>query len=147
LASHQGNSVAAASSSTRKSTSKSYRPLWVRFFSSDNLFLILTARARPSETSPAERPQLFLRKLNQCRVLFDFNDASSELKGKQIKAQTLHEMLEYITTQRGVITDNVYPEVVSMVCSSSSLLRLWLTMFLVRDQLVPFDTPSDQSRW
>jgi serine/threonine-protein phosphatase 2A regulatory subunit B' len=47
--------------------------------------------------------------------LFDFNDASAELKGKQIKAQTLHEMLEYITTQRAVITENVYPEVVSMV--------------------------------
>ena len=48
-------------------------------------------------------------------MLFDFNDASAELKGKQIKAQTLHEMLEYITTQRGVITENVYPEVVNMV--------------------------------
>ncbi|KAG5646654.1 Serine/threonine-protein phosphatase 2A 56 kDa regulatory subunit delta isoform [Asterophora parasitica] len=63
------------------------------------------------ETAPNERPQLFLKKLHQCRVLFDFNDASAELKGKQIKAQTLHEMLEYITTQRGVITENIYPEV------------------------------------
>ena len=67
------------------------------------------------ETPPSERPQLFIKKLHQCRVLFDFNDASAELKGKQIKAQTLHEMLEYITTQRAVITENVYPEVVSMV--------------------------------
>ena len=67
------------------------------------------------ETPPTERPQLFVKKLHQCRVLFDFNDASAELKGKQIKAQTLHEMLEYITTQRGVITDSVYPEVVGMV--------------------------------
>ena len=48
-------------------------------------------------------------------MLFDFNDASSEFRGKQIKAQTLHEMLEYITTQRGVITESVYPEVVKMV--------------------------------
>jgi len=55
--------------------------------------------------------------MHQCRVLFDFNDASTELKGKQIKAQTLHEMLEYITTQRGVITENIYPEVVNMVGS------------------------------
>jgi serine/threonine-protein phosphatase 2A regulatory subunit B' len=67
------------------------------------------------ETPPAERPQLFIKKLHQCRVLFDFNDASADLKGKQIKAQTLHEMLEYITTQRGVVTDAVYPEVVGMV--------------------------------
>lgn len=47
--------------------------------------------------------------------MFDFNDASSELRGKQIKAQTLTEMLEYITTQRNVITNDVYPEVVNMV--------------------------------
>lgn len=65
------------------------------------------------ETPPSERPHLFIKKLHQCRVLFDFNDASAELKGKQIKAQTLHEMLEYITTQRGVITENIYPEVVN----------------------------------
>ncbi|KAI6045421.1 protein phosphatase 2A regulatory B subunit [Pisolithus marmoratus] len=67
-----------------------------------------------NEVPPSERSQLFVKKLNQCRVLFDFNDASSELKGKQVKAQTLHEMLEYITTQRGVITENIYPEVVNM---------------------------------
>ncbi|KZP24808.1 protein phosphatase 2A regulatory B subunit [Athelia psychrophila] len=70
------------------------------------------------ETPPSERPQLFIKKLYQCRVLFDFNDASAELKGKQIKAQTLHEMLEYITTQRGVITESVYPEVVNMFATN-----------------------------
>ena len=68
-----------------------------------------------AETPPTERPQLFIKKLNQCRVVFDFNDPSAELQGKQIKAQTLHEMLEYITTQRGVITEAIYPEVVKMV--------------------------------
>ncbi|KAG2147097.1 phosphatase 2A regulatory B subunit-domain-containing protein [Suillus cothurnatus] len=67
-----------------------------------------------SDTPLTERSILFVKKLNQCRVLFDFNDASAELKGKQIKAQTLHEMLEYITTQRNVITENIYPEVVNM---------------------------------
>ncbi|KAJ7046710.1 phosphatase 2A regulatory B subunit-domain-containing protein [Mycena alexandri] len=70
------------------------------------------------ETPPSERPQLFLKKLHQCRVLFDFNDASAELKGKQVKAQALHEMLDYITTQRGVITENVYPEVVGMFATN-----------------------------
>lgn len=67
-----------------------------------------------NEVPPSERSQLFVKKLNQCRVLFDFNDASSELRGKQIKAQTLHEMLEYITIQRGVVTENIYPDVVNM---------------------------------
>jgi serine/threonine-protein phosphatase 2A regulatory subunit B' len=65
--------------------------------------------------TPGDRSELFVRKLHQCAVVFDFNDASAELKGKQIKAAALHEMLEYVTTQRGVITDNIYPEVVNMV--------------------------------
>jgi serine/threonine-protein phosphatase 2A regulatory subunit B' len=78
------------------------------------------------ETPPSDRPQLFLKKLHQCRVLFDFNDASAELKGKQIKAQTLHEMLEYITTQRGVITESIYPEVVNMVCDYSRVSFVYL---------------------
>ena len=69
---------------------------------------------------PEERNELFIQKLQQCRVVFDFNDASSELQGKQVKAQTLNEMLEWITTQRGVITEAIYPEVVGMVSLYSS---------------------------
>lgn len=71
-----------------------------------------------NEVLPADRPELFVRKLRQCNVVFDFNDASSDLKGKQIKAQTLHEMLDYITSQRGVITEQIYPEVVNMFATN-----------------------------
>ncbi|KAK0524396.1 serine/threonine-protein phosphatase 2A 56 kDa regulatory subunit delta isoform [Tilletia horrida] len=71
-----------------------------------------------NEVVPADRTELFIRKLRQCCVLFDFNDASAELKGKQVKAATLHEMLDYITSQRGVITEPIYPEVVSMFAAN-----------------------------
>ena len=74
---------------------------------------------RFAEVRPEERNELFVQKLQQCRVVFDFNDASSELQGKQIKVQTLHEMLEYITAQRGVLTEGIYPEVVGMVRPAS----------------------------
>nr|ODO02386.1 protein phosphatase 2 (formerly 2A), regulatory subunit B' [Cryptococcus depauperatus CBS 7855] len=70
------------------------------------------------DMKPEQRNDLFIQKLQQCRVLFDFNDASSELEGKQIKSQTLHEMLEYITTQRGVITESIYPEIVNMFATN-----------------------------
>jgi len=108
--------------------------------------IILDSFSPSPETPPSERPQLFLRKLHQCRVLFDFNDASAELRGKQIKAQTLHEMLEYITTQRGVITENIYPEVVNMV--SFSLLDQFALTSVIRPvchQPLPFHTPTYQS--
>ncbi|KAF9520576.1 hypothetical protein BS47DRAFT_644077 [Hydnum rufescens UP504] len=74
-----------------------------------------------AEVTVHDRHELFVRKLHQCNVLFDFNDASAELKGKQIKAAALHEMLDYITTQRGVITEQIYPEVIAMF--STNLFR------------------------
>ncbi|KAG0265779.1 hypothetical protein BG011_004133 [Mortierella polycephala] len=64
------------------------------------------------------RQELFLRKISQCAVVFDFNDASSELNGKEIKRQTLTEILDYITNNRGVITEPVYPEVINMFATN-----------------------------
>ncbi|TPX44040.1 hypothetical protein SeMB42_g04456 [Synchytrium endobioticum] len=62
----------------------------------------------------ADRHDLFLKKIAQCCVLFDFNDVLSDLKGKEIKRQTLAELVDYITNNRGVITEIVYPEVTNM---------------------------------
>ncbi|KAK4053660.1 serine/threonine-protein phosphatase 2A 56 kDa regulatory subunit delta isoform [Microbotryomycetes sp. JL201] len=70
------------------------------------------------EVPAPERHDLFLQKLHQCSVVFDFNDVSTDIGGKQIKAATLAEMLEWITTQRGVITETIYPEVVAMFASN-----------------------------
>jgi serine/threonine-protein phosphatase 2A regulatory subunit B' len=67
------------------------------------------------ETAPIKRPELFIKKLSQCQVLFDFNDPSSDLNGKEIKRQALQDMLEYVATTKGALTDVVYPDVVKMV--------------------------------
>jgi serine/threonine-protein phosphatase 2A regulatory subunit B' len=53
--------------------------------------------------------------LTQCQILFDFTDPSSDLKNKDIKRQELQEMLEYVATTKGAITDAIYPEIVKMV--------------------------------
>ncbi|KAI8905698.1 phosphatase 2A regulatory B subunit-domain-containing protein [Powellomyces hirtus] len=63
---------------------------------------------------PAERQELLIKKLQQCSVIFDFNDALSDLKGKEIKRHALTELVEYISNNRGVITEPVYPEVMNM---------------------------------
>ncbi|BGP53682.1 serine/threonine-protein phosphatase 2A 56 kDa regulatory subunit delta isoform [Rhodotorula sphaerocarpa] len=70
------------------------------------------------EVPIAERHELFVQKLHQCAHVFDFNDASADVGSKQIKSQTLAEMLDWITTQRGVITETIYPEVVNMFASN-----------------------------
>lgn len=78
-----------------------------------------------------------MRKLQQCKVVFDFNDASAELQGKQVKAQTLHEMLEYITQNRGVVTEQIYPEVVNMVRALSNHAGRFLISSSLRTCLDP----------
>lgn len=69
------------------------------------------------DAQPNEWEDLFIQKLRQCCVLFDFaTDPLSDLKYKEVKRAALNEMLEYIFTQRGVITEAIYPEIVHMVC-------------------------------
>lgn len=70
----------------------------------------------------SERQDLLIRKLAQCAVIFDFTDPLSDLKGKEIKKQTLTELVDYITNNRGVITEPVYLDVVKMVKNSLSFI-------------------------
>ena len=68
------------------------------------------------DATPAERESLFLQKIDQCSVVFDFvHDPLSDLKWKEVKRAALNEAIEYLTTNRGVLTDPVYPEIVHMV--------------------------------
>ncbi|KAH9393062.1 hypothetical protein TYRP_006167, partial [Tyrophagus putrescentiae] len=75
----------------------------------------LTKLPAIKDAPPAEREELFLAKLQQCCVLFDFAlDPLSDMKWKDVKRQALHEMVEHIVTQSNVITEAVYPEAVRM---------------------------------
>jgi serine/threonine-protein phosphatase 2A regulatory subunit B' len=47
-------------------------------------------------------------------------DPMAELKGKEIKRDTLNELVDYVSTSRGVLTENMYPEIIKMVSSSTS---------------------------
>ena len=67
----------------------------------------------------SEQEELFIRKLRQCCVGFDFMDPVADLKGKEIKRATLNEVVDYITAGRGVLTEAVYPEIIRMVRSVS----------------------------
>ncbi|XP_065919717.1 serine/threonine-protein phosphatase 2A 56 kDa regulatory subunit epsilon isoform-like [Dysidea avara] len=67
------------------------------------------------ETSASNREDLFIKKLHQCCVIFDFQlDPLSDLRYKEIKRAALNELVEYITHNRGVLTEVVYPEAVRM---------------------------------
>lgn len=67
------------------------------------------------DCSSLEQEELFIRKLRQCCVSFDFMDPLSDLKGKEIKRAALNDLSAYITHGRGVLTENVYPEIIKMI--------------------------------
>ncbi|KAJ8652246.1 hypothetical protein O0I10_012154 [Lichtheimia ornata] len=66
------------------------------------------------EVAPSERQDLMLKKLNQCQVLFDFDNVSSDLMNKEIKRSALQEILDYISTTRGAINPTIYADIVRM---------------------------------
>ncbi|XP_013398881.1 serine/threonine-protein phosphatase 2A 56 kDa regulatory subunit epsilon isoform isoform X4 [Lingula anatina] len=84
-----------------------------------------------ADTPPAEQQDLFIKKLQQCCVVFDFMDPISDLKSKEIKRACLNELVDYITATRGVLTEPVYPEMVKMI--ACNIFRT----------LPPSDNPSD----
>ena len=70
----------------------------------------------PSDASVQNREELFVQKLRQCCIIFDFNlDPLSDLKFKEVKRAAVTELVEFVTSQRGVISEPVYPEAVAMV--------------------------------
>jgi len=62
-----------------------------------------------------------MQKLDQCNIIFDFNDPSADMKSKEIKRLALHELLDYVAQNRQVITEPMYPRVVEMF--SKNLFR------------------------
>lgn len=71
---------------------------------------------RSAEVAASEREELFIQKIRQCCVLFDFvTDPLSDLKWKEVKKLALQELIDYVSSEQGVITENIYPEVVQMV--------------------------------
>uniref|UniRef100_A0A8C7FP24 Serine/threonine protein phosphatase 2A regulatory subunit n=1 Tax=Oncorhynchus kisutch TaxID=8019 RepID=A0A8C7FP24_ONCKI len=65
-----------------------------------------------------EQQELFTQKLQQCCMLFDFMDSVTDLKSKEIKRATLNELVDYVSTNRGVLVEAAYPEISNMICTN-----------------------------
>lgn len=68
-----------------------------------------------------EQQELFTQKLQQCCVIFDFLDSVTDLKSKEIKRATLNELVDYVSTNRGVLVESAYPEITDMVSALAVL--------------------------
>uniref|UniRef100_UPI00358F0142 serine/threonine-protein phosphatase 2A 56 kDa regulatory subunit epsilon isoform-like isoform X2 n=1 Tax=Myxine glutinosa TaxID=7769 RepID=UPI00358F0142 len=75
-------------------------------------------RSRPAhhqDVPAAEQQELFSKKLQQCCIMFDFMDSVLDLKGKEVKRAALNELVDYMSTTRGILTEAIYPDIVRMV--------------------------------
>lgn len=77
-----------------------------------------------ADCSSLEQEELFIRKLRQCCVSFDFMDPVTDLKGKEIKRAALNDLSTYITHGRGVLTEAVYPEIIRMVSAMNDSILI-----------------------
>ncbi|KAJ4974633.1 hypothetical protein NE237_007807 [Protea cynaroides] len=90
----------------------------------------------------SEKQNLFIRKLNLCCVVFDFTDPTKNLKEKEIKRQTLLELVDYITSANGKFTETVMQEIIKMV--SVNLFRTFTSPPHENKVLQAFDLEEEE---
>merc|ERR1712018_719299 len=79
--------------------------------SSSRFNFVTKLRLLKETPSPEGREKLFVQKIKQCQVLFDFvDDPLSNLKWKEVKKATLHELVEYVANNKGILTQVIYSE-------------------------------------
>lgn len=86
----------------------------------DGNFASALYEALPSfrDVPSSEKQLLFIKKVKMCCVEFDFTDPTKNLKEKEIKRQTLLELVEYLTSASGKFSENVMQESVKMVSAN-----------------------------
>ena len=73
------------------------------------------------EVPASEKQQLFVRKLHLCSYTFNFADQGRNVREKEIKRQTLLELVDYVNTGSGKFTEGVAEDIVFML--SNNLFR------------------------
>jgi serine/threonine-protein phosphatase 2A regulatory subunit B' len=73
------------------------------------------------DVAPSEKQLLFVQKLHLCSFTFDFTDPSKNVKEKEIKRQTLLELVDYANSGQGKFTEAVSEDIIFMI--SQNLFR------------------------
>lgn len=113
-------------------------------FDANGNSVIVSYEALPSfrEVPNSEKQNLFIRKLNMCCVVFDFTDPTKNLKEKEIKRQTLLELVEYVTSVNAKFTEIVMQEAIKMV--SANLFRAFSPQPRENNILEAFDVEEEE---
>jgi len=73
------------------------------------------------DVAPSEKQLLFVQKLHLCSFTFDFIEPSKNVKEKEIKRQTLLELVDYANSGQGKFTEAVSEDIIFML--SQNLFR------------------------
>ncbi|KAG8634934.1 serine/threonine protein phosphatase 2A 57 kDa regulatory subunit B' theta isoform [Manihot esculenta] len=90
----------------------------------------------------SEKQNLFIRKLNLCCIVFDFTDPTKNFKEKDIKRQTLVELVDYVSSANGKFSETTMQEMVKMV--STNLFRILSSPPRENKVLEAFDLEEDE---
>ena len=76
-----------------------------------------------AEVPNSERANLFVRKLRLCQVICDFSDGGGNDRDKEIKRQTLLELVDYVNNAGGqkIFNEALMPDIVK--CVSVNICR------------------------
>jgi len=75
-----------------------------------------------SDTAAGDQPGLVVRKLQQCCVVFNFDDPLADVKSKEVKRSCLNELIAALNDTRGLLTEAVCMELVHMVSVAVSII-------------------------
>uniref|UniRef100_F6UTA2 Uncharacterized protein n=3 Tax=Ciona intestinalis TaxID=7719 RepID=F6UTA2_CIOIN len=64
---------------------------------------------------PPEQMDLFMKKLDQCSVIFNFMETIEDIQGKEIKRASLNEVVDYISSAQGSLSEPVYAPIINMI--------------------------------
>nr|CAB3487437.1 unnamed protein product [Digitaria exilis] len=67
------------------------------------------------DVAASEKQNLFVKKVNLCCAVYDFTDPTKNLKEKEVKRQTLMELVDYVTSANGKFSEVVMQEITKMV--------------------------------
>jgi len=70
-----------------------------------------------ADAATSEVPNLLVRKLKQCCMLFDFEDPLSDVKSKEIKRVCLIELVDFVNKPGIFNNEELYMEFMRMVSS------------------------------
>jgi hypothetical protein len=83
--------------------------------------LLLLFVCAAGDVPPSEKQLLFVQKLHLCSFTFDFTDPTKHVREKEIKRQTLLELVDYANSGQGKFTEAVSEDIIFML--SNNLFR------------------------